>query len=63
MFQNEVKFGTNVGQGMAVGSVVKNPLKAPLLKCPNVLELRQILQYKPVTEDLRTRYMSFVINC
>lgn len=49
------KFGTNVGQGLAIGSAVKAPSAPPALKCPAVLQLRQILQYKPVTQELRDK--------
>ena len=48
-------FGTNVGQGLMVGSVVRSEPRPPVLKCPNILEVRQLLQYKPVTENLRER--------
>ncbi|KAJ8314693.1 hypothetical protein KUTeg_006843 [Tegillarca granosa] len=42
------KFGTNVGQGLSVGAAVRAPVRIPILKCPKVLELRQLVQYKPV---------------
>ncbi|XP_067675915.1 sperm-associated antigen 17-like [Haliotis asinina] len=48
-------FGTNVGQGLAIGAAVRSPTRIPILKCPSVLELRQIVQYKPVTETLRNQ--------
>ena len=47
-------FGTNVGQGLAVGSAVRGNTVPSLLKCPSVLQIRQILQYKPITEELRS---------
>lgn len=47
------KFGTNVGQGLSVGAAVRAPVRIPILKCPKVLELRQLVQYKPVSETLR----------
>lgn len=47
------QFGTNVGKGLAVGSVFRHPTRIPILKCPDVLELRQLVQYKPVSGDLR----------
>ena len=49
------KFGTEVGQGLAIGSMMKPIPAPPILKCPSVLEVRQILQYKPITEELRSR--------
>ncbi|XP_046333573.2 sperm-associated antigen 17-like isoform X4 [Haliotis rufescens] len=48
-------FGTNVGQGLAIGAAVRSPTRIPILKCPSVLELRQVVQYKPVTETLRNQ--------
>ena len=51
------KFGTNVGQGLHVGSVVRNKPLQIALKCPEKLELRQIIQFRPVTDDLRTKYV------
>lgn len=47
------KFGTNVGQGLSVGAAVKPQLRIPIVKCPSVLELRQFIQYKPMSEELR----------
>ena len=49
------KFGTNVGQGLHVGSVVRNKPLPIALKCPEKLELRQIIQFRPVSEDLRAK--------
>ncbi|XP_056016111.1 sperm-associated antigen 17-like isoform X10 [Ostrea edulis] len=52
------KFGTNIGQGLAVGGAVKQPVRIPILKCPNLLELRQMIQYKPVPPALREKLQS-----
>ena len=49
------KFGTNVGQGLNIGSVIRNKPLPIALKCPEKLELRQIIQFRPVSEDLRTK--------
>ena len=49
------KFGTNVGQGLNVGAAIRTQSRIPILKCPVALELRQFVQYKPVSEDLRER--------
>jgi len=49
------KFGTNVGQGLSVGATVRQPVKIPILKCPNVLELRQLIHYQPITSSLRSQ--------
>eukprot|EP00058_Branchiostoma_floridae_P014404 XP_002599892.1 hypothetical protein BRAFLDRAFT_120607 [Branchiostoma floridae] len=48
-------FGTNVGKGLSVGSVMSSPRPVPILHCPDTLEIRQLVQYKPVSEDLRKR--------
>ena len=48
-------FGTNVGQGLMVGSIVKSNPHPPVLKCPSVLEVRQLVQSKPVSQELRER--------
>ncbi|XP_052808393.1 sperm-associated antigen 17-like isoform X1 [Mya arenaria] len=47
------KFGTNVGQGLSVGGAVKRNVRIPIVKCPNI-ELRQLVQYKPMNEQLRS---------
>ncbi|XP_050391323.1 sperm-associated antigen 17 isoform X2 [Patella vulgata] len=47
------RFGTNVGHGLAVGSAIKSPTRVAIVKCPDVLELRQLVQYNPVSEKLR----------
>ncbi|KAL4233858.1 Sperm-associated antigen 17 [Mactra antiquata] len=48
------KFGTAVGQGLNVGGAVKAQSRIPIVKCPTVLELRQLVQYKPMSENLRS---------
>lgn len=47
------KFGTNVGQGLNIGAANKGPIRVPILKCPNKLEMRQVVQYKPMVDSLR----------
>ena len=49
------KFGTNVGKGLAVGSVEKPKPRPPTSKCPGILEKRQLVQYRPVASTLRTK--------
>ncbi|XP_076077508.1 sperm-associated antigen 17-like isoform X7 [Mytilus galloprovincialis] len=63
------KYGTTLGQGLNVGTVSKQAARIPILKCPNKLELRQIIQYKPVSNQLRDQlqaglkdYAEYVIN-
>ena len=50
-----VAFGSTVGQGLAVGSRMPDVVQPEMLTCPQALELRQILQYKPVSEELRDK--------
>ena len=57
------KFGSNVGQGLAVGSAVRAPFRPTILRCPTVLQLRQILQYKPVSQELRDKYVLLTLLC
>lgn len=46
-------FGQNVGQGLSVGGAVKPQTRISIVKCPSVLELRQLIQYKPMADGLR----------
>ncbi len=47
-------FGTNVGQGLRVGSATNRG--APVaLTCPDKLELRQLIQHQPVTQELKDK--------
>ncbi|XP_059166152.1 sperm-associated antigen 17-like isoform X2 [Physella acuta] len=56
------KFGTNVGKGLSIGTYSKSPARIPILKCPNRLEIRQLVQYKPVTETLRNTLKGSVLS-
>lgn len=47
--------GKNAGRGLSVGSTVKVQTRVPILRCPNILEVRQLVQYKPVTPILRAK--------
>ena len=46
-------FGTTVGRGLAIGNVVRKPAVPAVVQCPRMLEVRQLLQYKPVSQELR----------
>nr|XP_006825433.1 PREDICTED: sperm-associated antigen 17-like isoform X3 [Saccoglossus kowalevskii] len=48
-------FGTTVGKGLAVGSARKPYERGPLLECPQILQLRQLIKYKPISGELRQR--------
>ncbi|XP_033120508.1 sperm-associated antigen 17-like [Anneissia japonica] len=49
------KFGTNVGKGVAIGSVHRPPKTIPPPKCPKALEVRQLIQYASITADIRAQ--------
>lgn len=51
------KMGTNVGQGLMIGSLPKPTAPMPQLKCPETLQVRHLIQYKPMSEDLRKQYV------
>ncbi len=48
-------FGTNVGQGLSIGSSARGRPPPIALTCPDKLELRQIIQFRPITEELRAK--------
>ncbi|ESO93308.1 hypothetical protein LOTGIDRAFT_232733 [Lottia gigantea] len=48
-------FGTNVGKGLAIGSTQKTSRRVAILKCPDILEIRQLVQYEPITDPLRIK--------
>ncbi|XP_078001373.1 sperm-associated antigen 17-like isoform X2 [Glandiceps talaboti] len=52
------QFGTKVGKGLAVGSVPSSLVRGPFFQCPKTLELRQLIKYKPISEELRTRMLA-----
>lgn len=60
--QEGPKFGTNVGQGLMIGSAVKSEPKPPMLRCPSVLEVRKLIQYKPVSKELRERSVVYFLK-
>ncbi|KAK2570951.1 Sperm-associated antigen 17 [Acropora cervicornis] len=45
-------FGINAGQGLNIGSSVK-PMPPPQITCPQTIEFRQLIQYKPLTKEQR----------
>jgi hypothetical protein len=49
-------FGTRVGRGLNIGTVrpTKTKMDPSSVACPSVLEVRQLLQFKPVSEQLRS---------
>lgn len=47
------QFAKTVGKGLAVGSAPSIPELPPVPPCPSFLELRQLVQYKPITSELR----------
>ncbi|XP_075760956.1 sperm-associated antigen 17 isoform X3 [Pelodiscus sinensis] len=48
-------FGTHIWKGLCIGSKQLTSSPAPVLKCPNVLQIRQLIQYEPITDELRQK--------
>ncbi|XP_032629511.1 sperm-associated antigen 17 isoform X1 [Chelonoidis abingdonii] len=48
-------FGTHIWKGLCIGSKELTGSPAPVLKCPNVLQIRQLIQYEPVSDELRQK--------
>ncbi|XP_039272076.2 sperm-associated antigen 17-like [Styela clava] len=55
-------FGTTAGKGLAVGSAPGIPEPPPVPPCPAVLELRQLVQFNPVSSDLRSHLRNNLIE-
>ncbi|CAM5077963.1 unnamed protein product [Natator depressus] len=48
-------FGTHIWKGLCIGSKELTGSPAPVLKCPNVLQIRHLIQYEPVNDELRQK--------
>ncbi|CAD5117288.1 DgyrCDS6074 [Dimorphilus gyrociliatus] len=48
-------FGTNAGRGLEIGSR-EAPCLSPLPKCPDTLQIRQVLQYTALTPEIREEF-------
>ncbi|KAG6921760.1 sperm associated antigen 17, partial [Chelydra serpentina] len=48
-------FGTHIWKGLCIGSKELTGSPAPVRKCPNVLQIRQLFQYEPVSDELRQK--------
>ncbi|XP_009458821.1 PREDICTED: sperm-associated antigen 17 [Nipponia nippon] len=46
---------TPVWRGLCIGSKEKTCLPVPVRKCPNKLQIRQLFQYKPLSDELREK--------
>ncbi|XP_046887321.1 LOW QUALITY PROTEIN: sperm-associated antigen 17 [Hypomesus transpacificus] len=46
-------FGTSLGRGLSLGGTLCSRAHPPLLSCPDALEVRQLLRYRPVSLRLR----------
>ncbi|XP_030060893.1 sperm-associated antigen 17 [Microcaecilia unicolor] len=46
-------FGSTAGKGLYIRSEYMPANPVPVLKCPNVLQVRQLIQYEPVSQELR----------
>lgn len=61
-------FGTNAGRGLEIGKK-DTSIAIPLPRCPETLQIRQVLQYKPLTPEIRENfsnglesYANFVVS-
>jgi len=51
-------FATRLGRGLEIGAMSQSSRhegSCDAVQCPPVLELRQLLQYEPVSEQMRAR--------
>ncbi|XP_027741067.1 sperm-associated antigen 17 isoform X2 [Empidonax traillii] len=46
---------TYIWKGLCIGSAEQSCLPAPVRKCPKKLQIRQLLQYKPLSDELREK--------
>nr|XP_033797404.1 sperm-associated antigen 17 isoform X2 [Geotrypetes seraphini] len=46
-------FGSTAGKGLYIRSEYMPANPVPVLKCPNVLQVRQLIQYEPINQELR----------
>ncbi|KAM6098835.1 sperm-associated antigen 17 [Theristicus caerulescens] len=46
---------TPIWRGLCIGSKEKTCLPVPVRKCPNKLQIRQLFQYKPLSDELREK--------
>ncbi|XP_031553104.1 sperm-associated antigen 17-like isoform X2 [Actinia tenebrosa] len=51
-------FGTNVGAGVNVGTIIKNKPSIPPITCPPAFEFRQLIEYKRLTDDQRQQIVT-----
>ncbi|XP_075449047.1 sperm-associated antigen 17 isoform X2 [Ascaphus truei] len=48
-------FGIGVWKGLCIGGKEVGSPRAPILKCPNVLGIRQLIRYRPTSQELREK--------
>jgi len=53
-------FATRVGRGLDIGTLTSDPARpecrhGDVIRCPPLLEIRQLLQYQPITTQMRTK--------
>ncbi|KAG7463545.1 hypothetical protein MATL_G00177760 [Megalops atlanticus] len=48
-------FGTSLGRGLYLNERTAPPPPAPVLTCPEVLEVRQLIQHQPISSQLRRK--------
>ncbi|XP_069035325.1 sperm-associated antigen 17 isoform X2 [Lepisosteus oculatus] len=48
-------FGTSLGKGLYLNEISVSAPSAPVFKCPEVLEIRHLIQYEPMSSTLRRK--------
>ncbi|XP_069491855.1 sperm-associated antigen 17 isoform X1 [Ambystoma mexicanum] len=48
-------FGTRIWKGLSIGSMTMPRIRVPVLKCPNVLLIRQLMRYDVMSDELREK--------
>lgn len=57
-------FGMHAWKGLCIEFKELAVSPAPIKKCPNVLQIRRLIQYEPVTDELRHKLQSSVkVKC
>ncbi|OXB68934.1 hypothetical protein ASZ78_005371 [Callipepla squamata] len=55
--QKKVTVRTHNWKGLCIGSKEETCLPAPVRKCPNKLQIRQLFQYEPLSDELREKLL------
>uniref|UniRef100_G1NN56 Sperm associated antigen 17 n=1 Tax=Meleagris gallopavo TaxID=9103 RepID=G1NN56_MELGA len=53
--EKEITVRTHIWKGLCIGSKEETCLPVPLRKCPKKLQIRQLFQYEPLSDELREK--------